>query len=66
MKLKPQFEMLSNLEVAHRQLERAISLYMHEQDCVSALTLAGVAEKILGKLLAERGQWIAMPTFHHG
>lgn len=56
MKLKPQFETLSNLEVAHRQLERAIALFMDEQDFVSALTLAGAAEEILGKLLVEQGK----------
>lgn len=56
MKLKPQFETLSNIEVAHRQLERAIALFMDEQDFVSALTLAGAAEEILGKLLAEQGK----------
>ena len=44
-------ETLSNLDVAERQLERAIALFLDEEDYVSALTLAGAAEEILGKLL---------------
>jgi len=49
-------ETLSNLEIARRQLDRSITLYLDEKDYVSALTLAGAAEEILGKLLNEEGK----------
>ncbi|MDB5966280.1 MAG: hypothetical protein JWQ72_2780 [Polaromonas sp.] len=49
-------ETLSNLEVAHRQIERAIAIFFDEKDYVSALTLAGAAEEILGKLLNKEGK----------
>lgn len=47
---------LSNLEIAHRQIERAIALFLDEEDFVSALTLAGAAEEILRKLLNREGK----------
>jgi hypothetical protein len=49
-------ETLSNLEIAHRQIERAIVLFLDDKDYVSALTLAGAAEEILGKLLNKEGK----------
>lgn len=49
-------ETLSNLEIAHRQIERAIVLFLDDRDYVSALTLAGAAEEILGKLLNKEGK----------
>jgi vacuolar-type H+-ATPase subunit F/Vma7 len=49
-------ETLSNLEIAHRQIERAIVLFLDDRDYVSALTLAGAAEEILGKLLNNEGK----------
>lgn len=49
-------ETLSNLEVAHRQIERAIVVFLDDKDYVSALTLAGAAEEILGKLLNKDGK----------
>lgn len=49
-------ETLSNLEIAHRQIERAITLFLDDNDFVSALTLAGAAEEILGKLLNKQGR----------
>lgn len=49
-------ETLSNLEIAHRQLERSIELFLDKQDYISALTLAGAAEEILGKLLNKEGK----------
>lgn len=51
MKVEVITETLSNLEIAERQLDRAISLFFSEKDYVSALTLAGAAEEILGKIL---------------
>lgn len=32
-------ETLSNLEIAHRQIERAIVIFLDDRDYVSALTL---------------------------
>jgi hypothetical protein len=49
-------ETLSNLEIAHRQIERAIVLFLDDRDYVSSLTLAGAAEEILGKLLNKEGK----------
>jgi hypothetical protein len=49
-------ETLSNLEIAHRQIERAVVLFLDDKDYVSALTLAGAAEEILGKLLNKEGK----------
>jgi len=49
-------ETLSNLEVAERQLERSVVLFLDEKDYVSSLTLAGAAEEILGKLLNKEGK----------
>jgi len=49
-------ETISNLEVAHRQIERAIVVFLDDKDYVSALTLAGAAEEILGKLLNKEGK----------
>ena len=47
---------LSNLEIAERQIERSIELFLEKKDYVSALTLAGAAEEILGKLLKDQGK----------
>lgn len=47
---------LGNLDVAEVQLKRAILLFFNEQDFISALTLAGAAEEILGKLLQKKGK----------
>lgn len=53
-------ETLSNLEIAHRQIERAIVIFLDDKDYVSALTLAGAAEEVLGKLLnkEEKEHWL--------
>ncbi len=47
---------LTKLEVARVQLERALALYLRESDFVSAITLAGASEEILGKLLEQCGK----------
>ena len=49
-------ETLSNLEIAHRQIERAVVVFLDDKDYVSALTLACAAEEILGKLLNKDGK----------
>jgi hypothetical protein len=41
--------------VAEIQLNRAIKLFLTGEDYVSATTLAGASEEILGKLLKQRG-----------
>ena len=56
MKIEEIEETLSNLDIAERQLERAIVLFLDDKDYVSALTLAGAAEEILGKLLNKAGK----------
>ena len=53
---------ITNLDAAEIQLRRAILLFLEEQDFVSALTLAGAAEEILGMLLREKGQQSALDT----
>lgn len=40
-------------EIATHQLERAISLLVDEQDFICAITLAGAAEEIFGKILTK-------------
>lgn len=40
--------------IAQAQLETALRLYLNRDDLISALTLAGAAEEILGKMLREK------------
>jgi hypothetical protein len=40
---------MEKVDVARMQLERAMSLFTIEEDMVSAITLAGAAEEILGR-----------------
>lgn len=56
MKLQQNVQALTNLEIAHIQLERSVDLFLVAKDYVSALTLAGAAEEILGKLLNKAGR----------
>jgi hypothetical protein len=42
--------------IAVTQLERAIELYTVPRDFLSAITLAGAAEEILGKLVSDSGR----------
>lgn len=51
---------LTKQELAKIQLDRAIKLLFDENDYISAITLAGAAEEILGKLLNERGDTSAL------
>ena len=43
----------SKLEIGRIQLERALRLF-DEQDLISAITLAGAADEIFGKMLEKR------------
>jgi hypothetical protein len=55
--------LLSKLEIAHLQLERALSLFLGEHDYVCAITLAGASEEIFGKLLEQQGKPTTLATF---
>lgn len=47
-------------EIAELQLDRAICIFLDEQDFISAITLAGAAEEILGDLLEMQGKTSAL------
>ena len=44
------------LKIAKEQLETALRLYFEQRDYYSAITLAGAAEEILGKMLNHNGE----------
>ena len=48
-------EILTKLEIAERQLNRAIILMIDHNDRVCAITLAGAAEEVLAGLLKSQG-----------
>jgi hypothetical protein len=54
---------LSKLEVAEYQLDRALRLFLDENDYVCSITLAGAVEEILGKLLKNEGKENALSSF---
>jgi hypothetical protein len=54
---------LTRLQVAEHQLEKALLLFLDENDYVSAITIAGASEEILGKLLEKEGKDHAMGRF---
>jgi hypothetical protein len=54
---------LTKIEVAEHQLERALRLFLDENDYVCAITLAGASEEILGRLLEKSGREHALGTF---
>jgi hypothetical protein len=45
----------TKLQLAEIQLERALQLFLDEEDYVCAVTLAGAAEELLGKLREKSG-----------
>lgn len=47
---------LTKIEIAKQQLLHAIELFCSGEKLISAITLAGAAEEILGKLVAATGQ----------
>lgn len=53
----------SKLEIAEHQLDQAIRLFLEESDCISAITLAGASEEILGKLLETEGKEHSLGSF---
>jgi hypothetical protein len=52
------------VEAACVQLERAITLFLDEQDYYSATTLAGAAEEIFGAMVERSGQTNAFGNLH--
>jgi hypothetical protein len=53
-------ETLSKIQIAELQLNRALALFLDDNDFVSAITLAGASEEITGKLLECKGQRCAL------
>ena len=45
------------IEIATRQIDTACRIFISGEDFVSALTLAGAGEEVLGKVLAGRGKY---------
>lgn len=54
---------LSYIEIAKRQLLMALRIYFEGHDYVSAITLAGAAEEILGKRLKTNGKTNAIEFY---
>jgi len=54
---------LSKLELAEHQLERALELFLDQDDLICAITLAGASEELLGKLLKQHGKQHALGNF---
>jgi hypothetical protein len=50
------FEKFTSLQAAERQLDRAIVLFIEENDYLCAITLAGAAEGIIGEALRAMGK----------
>jgi hypothetical protein len=46
---------LTKVEIAVAQLQLAVSLFLTHREYIAVVTLAGVAEEILGKLVAKAG-----------
>lgn len=55
---------LHKIEIAQRQIDTAIDLFLDDKDFVSALTLAGAGEEITGKLLDRKGEKNMIQKLH--
>ena len=55
---------LHKLEIARLQLETAIDLFLEQDNFLSALTLAGASEEILGKLLERDDKDFILKRLH--
>jgi len=55
---------LHKIEIAQRQIDTAIDLFLDDKDFVSALTLAGAGEEITGKLLDRKGEKNMLQKLH--
>ena len=51
---------LSRFEIADIQLQQALNLYSDGRDLISTITLAGAAEEILGGLVSQAGETLAL------
>ena len=49
------YVVFNKIDIARQQIERAIDLYLSEQDYISAITLSGAADEILGKIIENQG-----------
>ena len=47
---------LSKIDIAVSQLNVALTFYLEDRELVSAITLAGAAEEILGKICEQKGK----------
>ncbi len=54
------YKKITNIEIAEQQLFHAISLYVEGTYMVSAITLAGATEEVLGKMLDDRSKTRAL------
>lgn len=54
---------LTRFEIAERQLDRALELFLEHDDYPCAITLAGASEEILGKLLELEGREHSLEEF---
>jgi hypothetical protein len=54
--LPTSFQKISKLEIARAQLDVALRFYLKDQEYIAAITLAGAAEEILGKMAAQNDQ----------
>lgn len=55
---------LHKIEIAKRQIDTAIDLFLDDKDFVSALALAGAGEEITGKLLERKGDKNMLQKLH--
>lgn len=46
---------MQKVEIGVKQLQTAIDMYIDKKDYISAITLAGAAEEVLGKLAERKG-----------
>ena len=46
---------LNKVDISKQQIERAILLFNNENDYISALTLSGAADEVLGTILKNKG-----------
>lgn len=51
---------ISKVDIASAQLDTAIQFYLDKSDLISAVTLAGAAEEILGNLVTQKGKTNAL------
>lgn len=55
---------IDKTDIARREIETAIDLFLSDRDFISALNLAGAAEDILGALLRRKGEKPMLEQLH--